>query len=337
MSPQPPTTTTTTTTTTATALPPAIEVEDIVKRFGNRVAVNHVTMRVESGEIAGFLGPNGSGKTTTMRVICGLLTPDEGRGTVLGHDLKNATRIKREIGYMTQRFSLYEDLTIEENLRFVAGLYNLQPAAAHVRDTLADLGLTGRRHQLAGMLSGGWKQRLALAACIMHRPKLLLLDEPTAGVDPQARREFWQEIHALAADGLTVLVSTHYMDEAERCHRINYISYGTLVVSGTVEEVIAKSGLTTWVLEGGDILKAEAALEGSPDVDQVAAFGLKLHVVGRDPEPLARAVERAAQVGGCQASRSETSLEDAFIRFIGTDNSAPAPDATDSKTSEVKA
>ena len=303
---------------------PAIDVHDIVKRFGNRVAVNHVTMRVETGEIAGFLGPNGSGKTTTMRVICGLLTPEEGHGTVLGHDLKDAARIKREIGYMTQRFSLYEDLTIEENLQFVAGLYELKPAKDHVRDTLASLGLTARRHQLAGMLSGGWKQRLALAACVMHRPKLLLLDEPTAGVDPKARREFWEEIHRLATEGLTVLVSTHYMDEAERCHRINYISYGNLVVSGTVEEVIAKSGLTTWAIDGGDIGLAEQMLRQAPDVDQVAAFGLKLHVVGRSPDKLEQAVRAAATAGGCHAAPAETSLEDAFIRFIGQDNSAPA-------------
>jgi ABC-2 type transport system ATP-binding protein len=303
---------------------PAIDVHDIVKRFGDRVAVNHVTMRVETGEIAGFLGPNGSGKTTTMRVICGLLTPEEGTGTVLGHDLKDAARIKREIGYMTQRFSLYEDLTIEENLQFVAGLYELKPIRDHVRDTLASLGLTARRQQLAGMLSGGWKQRLALAACVMHRPRLLLLDEPTAGVDPKARREFWEEIHRLAAEGLTVLVSTHYMDEAERCHRINYISYGNLVVSGTVEEVIAKSGLTTWAIGGGDIGLAERMLRQDPAVDQVAAFGLKLHVVGRDRDKLEQAVRAAATAGGCHAAPAETSLEDAFIRFIGQDNSVPA-------------
>ncbi|MGD9862795.1 MAG: ABC transporter ATP-binding protein [Pseudodonghicola sp.] len=300
---------------------PVIDVQDIVKRFGDRIAVNQVSMRVEPGEIAGFLGPNGSGKTTTMRVICGLLTPEEGHGTVLGHDLRDAARIKREIGYMTQRFSLYEDLTIEENLRFVAGLYGLRPMADHVRDTLASLGLTGRRHQLAGKLSGGWKQRLALASCVMHRPRLLLLDEPTAGVDPKARREFWEEIHALAADGLTVLVSTHYMDEAERCHRINYISYGTLVVSGTVEQVIAQSGLSTYVVDGGRIDQAEATLRGSPDVDQVAAFGVKLHVVGRDGARLEHAVRAACAASGSRFAPAETSLEDAFIRFIGADTS----------------
>ena len=300
---------------------PAIEVEGLVKRFGQRVAVDHVSMRVERGEIAGFLGPNGSGKTTTMRVMCGLLTPDEGRGRVLGHDLRRDTEaIKREIGYMTQHFSLYEDLTIEENLRFVAGLYELHPLADKVKETLASLGLTARRHQLSGTLSGGWKQRLALAASVMHRPKLLLLDEPTAGVDPKARREFWEEIHRLSAEGITVLVSTHYMDEAERCHRVNYISYGKLVMTGTVEEVIAQSGLTTYLIEGGDIGAAEQLLLAHEDVDQVAPFGAKLHVVGSKPGPLGRAVEDVAARTGSQAQLSETSLEDAFIRFIGSDS-----------------
>ncbi|NCO16542.1 MAG: ABC transporter ATP-binding protein, partial [Alphaproteobacteria bacterium] len=205
------------------AAAPAIAVRGLVKRFGAQTVVDDLSLTVEQGEIAGFLGPNGSGKTTTIRMICGLLTPDAGSGQVLGLDIRREGRaIKREVGYMTQRFSFYEDLTIEENLNFVAGLYGLRPAARAVADTLADLGLTARRGQLAGALSGGWKQRLALAACIMHRPRLLLLDEPTAGVDPKARREFWDEIHRLAAEGLTVLVSTHYMDEAERCHRINY-------------------------------------------------------------------------------------------------------------------
>jgi ABC-2 type transport system ATP-binding protein len=297
---------------------PTIEVEGLVKRFGDRIAVNQVSMRVESGEIAGFLGPNGSGKTTTMRVMCGLLTPDEGRGTVLGYDLRRDTeRIKREIGYMTQSFSLYDDLTIEENLRFVAGLYGLRPLASQVRDTLATLGLTERRQQLAGTLSGGWKQRLALAACVMHRPKLLLLDEPTAGVDPKARREFWEEIHRLSTEGMTVLVSTHYMDEAERCHQINYISFGTLVVSGTVDEVIARAGLTTFLVEGGRIDEAERLLRQRPEVEQVAPFGAKLHVVGADGAGLEAAIREVAMQTGSRAALSETSLEDAFIRFIG--------------------
>ncbi|MCB2116484.1 MAG: ABC transporter ATP-binding protein, partial [Rhodobacteraceae bacterium] len=189
---------------------PVIEVKGLVKAFGGRRVVDEVSLTVEKGEIAGFLGPNGSGKTTTIRMMCGLLTPDAGEGTVLGHDIRTEGRaIKREVGYMTQRFSFYEDLTIEENLNFVAGLYGLEPQRKYVADTLADLGLTSRRHQLAGSLSGGWKQRLALAACIMHEPQLLMLDEPTAGVDPKARRDFWDEIHRLAAGGLTVLVSTH--------------------------------------------------------------------------------------------------------------------------------
>ena len=212
----------------------AIEVRDLVKRFGDKTVVDHVTMTVAEGEIVGFLGPNGSGKTTTIRIMCGLLTPDEGEGEVLGYDLRTESlKIKREVGYMTQRFSFYEDLTIAENLEFVARLYQLKPVAEHVDRTLEELGLTTRRNQLAGTLSGGWKQRLALAACIMHKPKLLLLDEPTAGVDPKARREFWDEIHQLARGGLTVLVSTHYMDEAERCHRISYISYGRMLASGS--------------------------------------------------------------------------------------------------------
>lgn len=304
---------------------PAIEVEGLVKRFGQRVAVDHVSMRVERGEIAGFLGPNGSGKTTTMRVMCGLLTPDEGGGRVLGRDLRRETEaLKREIGYMTQHFSLYEDLTIAENLRFVAGLYGLHPVAEKVAETLASLGLTARQHQLSGTLSGGWKQRLALAASVMHRPKLLLLDEPTAGVDPKARREFWEEIHRLAAEGITVLVSTHYMDEAERCHRVNYISAGKLVVTGTVEEVIAQSGLTTYLVQGGDIATAERLLLDHPDVDQVAPFGAKLHVVGSRPEPLGRAVAEVARRTDSRAELSETSLEDAFIRFIGGPNGGQA-------------
>jgi len=295
---------------------PAIEVEGLVKRYGGRTVVDRVSMRVEKGEIAGFLGPNGSGKTTTIRVMCGLLTPDEGGGKVLGHDLRQRARIKREIGYMTQRFSLYEDLTIAENLAFVAGLYGLRPIDRHVRDTLADLGLTARRDQLAGALSGGWKQRLALAACVMHSPRLLMLDEPTAGVDPKARREFWDEIHERAQAGLTVLVSTHYMDEAERCHRINYISLGKLVASGTVAEVIASAGLTTFLLREGDITAAQRLLAGMPGIDEITHFGKTLHVVGRDAQALRQSVGTVAGQTGTRAEPIETSLEDAFIRFM---------------------
>jgi ABC-2 type transport system ATP-binding protein len=261
----------------------AIEVHDLVKRFGTKTVVDHVSMNVAEGEIVGFLGPNGSGKTTTIRIMCGLLTPDEGGGRVLGYDLRTESlKIKNEVGYMTQRFSFYEDLTIAENLAFVARLYRLKPVAEHVARTLEDLGLTSRKDQLAGTLSGGWKQRLALAACIMHSPKLLLLDEPTAGVDPKARREFWDEIHRLANGGLTVLVSTHYMDEAERCHRISYISYGKMLATGKVEVVVRDAGLMTFVVRGPHLDRIEEALAGKPGIDQVAPFGATLHVVGSD-------------------------------------------------------
>lgn len=297
---------------------PAIEVHGLTKRYGGRAVVDDVSLTVRKGEIAGFLGPNGSGKTTTIRLMCGLLTPDAGEGRVLGYDIRREGRaIKREVGYMTQRFSFYEDLTIEENLNFVAGLYGLSPMRRYVANTLADLGLTVRRHQLAGSLSGGWKQRLALAACIMHMPKLLLLDEPTAGVDPKARREFWDEIHRLAAEGLTVLVSTHYMDEAERCHRINYISYGRLVASGTVAEVVKNAGLTTMVLEGNDLSGAARRLKGAAGVDQIAPFGATLHVVGRDSAALRATTERVAAETGTKIRPAETSLEDVFIQLMG--------------------
>ncbi len=295
----------------------AIQVHDLVKRFGTKTVVDHVSMSVAEGEIVGFLGPNGSGKTTTIRIMCGLLTPDSGSGQVLGYDLlTESLKIKREVGYMTQRFSFYEDLTIAENLEFVARLYGLRPVARHVTDTLDDLGLTSRRDQLAGTLSGGWKQRLALAACIMHKPKLLLLDEPTAGVDPKARREFWDEIHRLARGGLTVLVSTHYMDEAERCHRICYISYGKMLATGTVDEVIDNAGLTTFVVTGPDLSDVATFLEGKPGVEQVAPFGTTLHVVGSDKAELEATLGELKDRQGVKVTPGETSLEDVFIQFM---------------------
>ena len=295
----------------------AIEVRNLVKRFGDKTVVDHVTMTVAEGEIVGFLGPNGSGKTTTIRIMCGLLTPDEGEGKVLGHDLlTEALKIKREVGYMTQKFSFYEDLTIGENLEFVARLYGLRPVGEHVSRTLEDLGLASRRNQLAGTLSGGWKQRLALAACIMHKPRLLLLDEPTAGVDPKARREFWDEIHRLAQGGMTVLVSTHYMDEAERCHRISYISYGRMLASGSVDEVVENAGLTTFIVEGPRLDQVAAALQGQPGVEQVAPFGTTLHVVGTDRKLLEAALEEVRQRDGISVRPGETSLEDVFIQFM---------------------
>jgi ABC-2 type transport system ATP-binding protein len=301
-----------------------IDVRHLTKRFGDRTAVDDVSMQVRRGEIVGFLGPNGSGKTTTIRLMCGLLRLDAGEGEVLGHDLRSETRaIKDQVGYMTQRFSLYEDLTIEENLNLVAGLYRLPEPRAKVAETLESLGLTSRRDQLAGSLSGGWKQRLALAACIMHSPRLLLLDEPTAGVDPKARREFWDEIHALAADGMTVLVSTHYMDEAERCHRISYIAYGRLIAEGTVAEVVERSGLHTFVVTAPDIEALARRLRAAPGVEQVAAFGAALHVVGRDPGALDAALD-AVRGPGVTVRPAETSLEDVFIQFMAatSDNMA---------------
>lgn len=297
----------------------AVEVRGLVKRFGDKTVVDHVSMSIREGEIVGFLGPNGSGKTTTIRLMCGLLTPDEGEGQVLGFDLvTDALKIKREVGYMTQKFSFYEDLTIAENLEFVARLYQLKPVSEHVDRTLEELGLSSRRHQLAGTLSGGWKQRLALAACIMHRPKLLLLDEPTAGVDPKARRDFWDEIHRLAAGGLTVLVSTHYMDEAERCHRISYIAYGRMLATGTVDEVVRDAGLTTFVVRGPDVHRLAKDVSSLPGVEQAAPFGTTLHVVGSDAAKLEVSLaEFTKERQGISFERGETSLEDVFIQFMG--------------------
>ncbi|QRI62260.1 ABC transporter ATP-binding protein [Shinella sp. PSBB067] len=293
------------------AAPPVVAVRGLTKSFDGRKVVDDVALTVAEGEIAGFLGPNGSGKTTCIRMICGLLTPDAGEGKVLGLDVRRDQRdIRRQVGYMTQRFSLYEDLTIEENLAFVAGLYGLPRQS--VADTLGDLGLTSRKRQLAASLSGGWKQRLALAACIMHKPRLLLLDEPTAGVDPKARRQFWDEIHARAAEGMTVLVSTHYMDEAERCHRINYIAYGRLVASGTTQQVITDAGLVTLLVETDRPGLLAARLRKAPGVEQVEPFGTALHVTGTDRKTLEAALA-AEDVAGHPA---ETSLEDVFIRLM---------------------
>ncbi|MCW5603413.1 MAG: ABC transporter ATP-binding protein, partial [Burkholderiales bacterium] len=228
-----------------------IDVRGLNKSFGAKQVVHDFALQVRRGEIYGFLGPNGSGKTTSIRMICGLLKPDSGSGTCLGYDvITGAAAIKREVGYMTQRFSLWEDLTIRENLEFVARMYGMRNVKQVASDAIAQLGLISRQDQLAGSLSGGWKQRMSLAACLLHHPKLLLLDEPTAGVDPQARRDFWEEIHALAAQGISVLVSTHYMDEAERCHRLAYIAYGRLLTTGTPDAVMHQFRLPTWAVSG---------------------------------------------------------------------------------------
>jgi len=295
-----------------------IDVHGLTKTFDGRAVVRDLSMQVKRGTIYGFLGPNGSGKTTTIRMLCGLLTPDEGTGTCLGYDIRTETdKIKRQVGYMTQRFSLYQDLSVRENLEFVARLYAVPNATGAARDMIARLGLQGREEQLAGSLSGGWKQRLALGACTLPNPKLLLLDEPTAGVDPKARREFWNEIHALAAQGLTVLVSTHYMDEAERCHEIAYIAYGTLLTHGTVEEVVAESKLLTYTVSGDDLPKLSTELTGKPGVDSVAPFGTSLHVSGRDPAALESAIASYRNDPKLHWVKSEPSLEDVFIDLMG--------------------
>ncbi|HYG91799.1 MAG TPA: ABC transporter ATP-binding protein [Azospirillum sp.] len=300
-----------------------IDVRGLVKRFGAKTVVDDFSIQVRRGEIYGFLGPNGSGKTTTIRMLCGLLTPDAGEGTCLGLDIRtDSAAIKRQVGYMTQKFSFWEDLSIAENLDFVARMYGLPERKRRVRDALDRLGLANRQNQLAGELSGGWKQRLALAACILHDPKLLLLDEPTAGVDPKARREFWDEIHELAHAGLTVLVSTHYMDEAERCHRIAYIAYGKLMTRGTVDEVIAASNLRTWAVSGPDLGRVERDLAGKPSVEMVAAFGTRLHVSGTDADAVEAALEPWTHAPGMCVAREEPTLEDVFIHLMNrsTDN-----------------
>lgn len=297
-----------------------IDVEGLTKSFGGRKVVDNVDMQVAKGEIYGFLGPNGSGKTTTIRLLCGLLTPDAGHGTCLGYDiLTESPRIKLEVGYMTQKFSLYEDLSIRENLDFIARIYQLDRRRDAVDEAIEKLNLKARADQLAGTLSGGWKQRLALASCIMHKPKLLLLDEPTAGVDPKARREFWDEIHELADGGLTVLVSTHYMDEAERCHKICYLAYGHLLARGTSDEVIAQSGLLTWTVSSTSqkrIHRLARDLATRNGVDIVAPFGNVLHVSGTNREALARAVTPYRDETGLVWKEDAPTLEDVFILMM---------------------
>jgi ABC-2 type transport system ATP-binding protein len=298
---------------------PAIEVEGLTKRFGDKVAVDHFSLRVERGQIYGFLGPNGSGKTTTIRMLCGLLTPDEGRGTCLGYDiLTESERIKVHVGYMTQRFSLYEELSIAENLEFIARIYAVPDRKRRVAKALDDLGLASRRSQLAGTLSGGWKQRLALAACLLHEPQLLLLDEPTAGVDPAARRDFWEHIHLLAHQGITVLVSTHYMDEAERCHALAYIAYGKLLAHGTAREVVERAGLATWSIEGDgtDLMDLALELRELPGVEMVVPFGNALHVSGTDAGLLESSLAPYVRRQGLAIRQVAPGLEDVFIHLM---------------------
>ena len=296
----------------------AIDVRGVTEKFGARTVVNDIAMQVRPGEIYGFLGPNGSGKTTFLRMLCGLLKPDAGEGSCLGLDFRReSAEIKERVGYMTQKFSFYEDLTIEENLDFIARLYGMPQRKASVEKSLERLGMTERRTQLAGTLSGGWKQRLALAACLIHEPQLLLLDEPTAGVDPKARRDFWEEIHKLATAGLTFLITTHYMDEASRCHRLGYIAYGNLLAHGTVAEVVKTAGLTTWEVSGENLPALADKIRGRPGVEQVVAFGTTLHVSGRDSEKLNASIT-PFQTNAQRWTKIESGLEDVFISLMET-------------------
>jgi len=300
-----------------------IDVRGLRKSFGARKVVEDLNLQVAGGEICGFLGANGSGKTTTIRLLCGLLTPDGGAGTCLGMDIiRDAPRIRREVGYMTQRFSLYEDLTVFENLDFVARVYGMREHRKSAEAMMARMGLTQRAAQLAGELSGGWKQRLALAACVLHEPKLLLLDEPTAGVDAEARREFWDLIHDMAGEGLTTLVSTHYMDEAERCKRIVYLSNGRIVAQGAPDEVTRGAGLTTYEATGAAVETAARRLRRAPGVEAAAVFGRSLHVAGSDRAALERAI---AALGADELTWHEVEprLEDAFIHPLGRAKDVP--------------
>ncbi|MCF8479552.1 MAG: ABC transporter ATP-binding protein [Rhodospirillum sp.] len=305
---------------TADGSPPdrvVIDVEGLTKSFGDHLVVDGFSIQVERGRIQGFLGPNGSGKTTTIRMLCGLLTPDGGRGSCLGHDiLTEAEMIKARVGYMTQKFSFYEDLTIRENLDFVARIHRLDRRRERVAQALEDLGLATRRNQLAGSLSGGWKQRLALSACLLHDPDLLLLDEPTAGVDPKARREFWDHINQLADGGLTVLVSTHYMDEAERCHEISYLAYGRLLAKGTVEDVVREAGLTIWSVSGSGVRDLARDLRAEGKVEMVTAFGNALHLGGQDRAALETALAPYRNRPGLTWKPAEAELEDVFIHLM---------------------
>ena len=294
-----------------------IDVRGLTKKFGDRTVVDNLALQVPRGAIYGFLGPNGSGKTTTIRMVCGLLRPDAGDGQVLGHDVrKDSTRIKERVGYMTQRFSLYEDLSIRENLEFIARLYALSDRTARVDRALADLGLSERATQVAGSLSGGWKQRLALAACMIHEPDLLLLDEPTAGVDPKARRDFWDQIRRFSAAGVTTLVSTHYMDEAVQCDRIAYIAYGKKLIDAPTKDIPKQVGLIVYRVIAPDLGAIEDELRGAQGVELVARFGAEVHVAGMNDAALARALEPLRARAGVRVDRIETGLEEVFIHLM---------------------
>jgi ABC-2 type transport system ATP-binding protein len=295
-----------------------IDVAGLTKSFGDRVVVDHLDLQVPRGAIYGFLGPNGSGKTTTIRMVCGLLKPDAGQGKVLGFDvIHESLSIKERVGYMTQKFSLYEDLSIRENLEFIARLYGLDNRKKRVEDALKKLGLEERAAQIAGKLSGGWKQRLALAACMIHDPELLLLDEPTAGVDPKARRDFWDNIRRFAAEGVTTLVSTHYMDEAVQCDSIAYIAYGKKLIDAPTADIPKEIGLFCWRIAGRPLQPVQDMLEGAPGVELVARFGAEIHVCGHDSAALERAVRRVKEAQPhVQIEPIEAGFEEIFIHLM---------------------
>ncbi len=294
-----------------------IDVNNLNKSFNGKPAVINLRLQVRQGEVYGFLGPNGSGKTTTLRMLCGLLIPDSGEGHCLGYDiLTQSYSIKKEVGYMTQSFSLYHDLTAIENLDFIGRMFQIKNRKQKILDCIKTFNLERYKNQLTGSLSGGWKQRLALAGCLLHDPKLLLLDEPTAGVDPKARREFWDEIHKLSLRGITTLVSTHYMDEAERCTKLAYISYGNLLATGTMDEIIAYSKLHTWVIDGERLMELAERLKSLPGVEQVAFFGPRLHVSGKDEKQLIQTIQ-AQQQPGQEWRKITPSLEEVFINLVG--------------------
>lgn len=295
----------------------AIDVCNLNKSFSGKHVVKDVSLQVNYGEIFGFLGPNGSGKTTTIRMMCGLLTPDSGTGKCLGYDIiKESGQIKQQIGYMTQRFSMWEDLTIRENLNFVACMYNLKNPKERIEEVLTSLGLQNNSSQLVKALSGGWKQRMALAACMLHEPKLLLLDEPTAGVDPKARRDFWEELYKLAAKGISILVSTHYMDEAERCHKVAYIFNGELIAKGNTQDVIADQHITTFAVFDDDLMRLSEMLKNEEGIDQTLLFGNALHVSGLNKDLLTKTLNRFQNEKRCRIQLIETSLEDVFIHLM---------------------
>lgn len=294
-----------------------IDVKGLTKIFGDKKVVDDFDLKVPRGAVYGFLGPNGSGKTTTIRMVCGLLVPNAGEGTCLGWDvISQSEQIKKKVGYMTQKFSLWEDLTIRENLEFVARMYEMDNRKTRVDEALEELGLLGRENQLAGSLSGGWKQRLALAACMMHEPDLLLLDEPTAGVDPKARREFWDTIHEVADRGVTILVSTHYMDEAIQCDYIAYIAYGKKLIDAPSDQLVEQVGLYTWRVEGTGLSELSKKLENEDGVEHIARFGTALHISGLNEEKLKSAVSHYFNDKKLQWQQRKPGLEEVFIHLM---------------------